>query len=110
MVTHEELHRELDTLEVCKSVKLHPEQLHRIRRDLAYADPEDFPEGYSLIRIENSYRFNQRNTQRIILKHKDTGAFLRVSVKGVIDGELHSNDVRQVEKTYEIRSVYKESV
>ena len=101
-----ELHEQIELLDFPGTLELSSEQMHYFREDLAFADPDDFPEEFDLVQTLNWHKFHQLDQQRFILKHRETGAYLRVTINRTPDGVL-KNDVRQVQKHYEIRAVYK---
>lgn len=102
-----DLRKQIDQLSFGDFQEFTSEEMYRFREILAFADPDDFPEEeFILIRAYNWHKFHQLDQQRFVLRHKLTGQYLRITIKRTPDGEVHKNDVRQVQKRYEIQAVY----
>lgn len=101
-----DLYKKIDQLSFGDYVPFTSEEMHRFREILAFADPEDFPEDeFFLVKAFNWHKLHQLDQQRFVLLHKESGQFLRVTINRT-DGEIQKNDIRQVQKRYEIQAVY----
>lgn len=102
-----DLYKKIDQLSFDDFKEFTSEEMYRFREILAFADPEDFPEDeFFLVRAHNWHKLHQLDQQRFVLRHKASGQFLRITINRTPDGKIHKNDVRQVEKRYEIQAVY----
>ena len=102
-----DLYKTIDQLSFPDYKEFSSAEMHRSREILAFADPEDYPmDEFFLVRTLNWHKFHQLDQQRFILQHKLTGQYLRVTINRVPDSEIEKNDVRQVQKRYEIQAVY----
>lgn len=99
-----DLRKQVEDLPYSDFNEFSSEEMHRFREILAFADPEDFPDEFDLVRTYNWHKFHQLDQQRFVLRHRLTDQYLRVTINRT-DG-IHKNDVRQVKKHYEIQAVY----
>lgn len=100
-----DLIKQVDNLPFSDFKEFTSEEMFHFRKILAYADPEDIPDGFDLVRLYNWHKFHQLDQQRFILRHRLTDQYLRVTINRR-DGKIENNDVRQVKKHYEIQAVY----
>lgn len=100
-----DLRKAIDQLSFPDPIELSTEQMHQIRKELTVSDPSDFPDGYTLVQVQGWHRFHKYDTQRFILRHKETDAYIRIT-RHVHNSGTHENDIRQVNKSYAIQSVY----
>lgn len=102
-----DLYKKIDQLSFPDYKEFSSEEMYRFREILAFADPEDYPEDeFDLVRAYNWHKLHQLDQQRFVLRHKLTDQYLRITINRTIDGEIHKNDVRQVQKSYEVQAVY----
>lgn len=102
-----DLYKKLDQLSFSDFKEFTSEEIYRFREILAFADPDDYPEEeFALVRVHNWHKLHQFDQQRFVLRHKLTDQYLRITINRTPDGEIHKNDVRQVQKRYEIQAVY----
>lgn len=100
-----DLYKKIDNLSFSYFKEFSSEEMYRFREVLAFADPEDFPEEFDLVRTYNWHKLHQLDQQRFILRHRETDQYLRVTINRS-NGEIEKNDVRQVKKHYDIQAVY----
>jgi len=100
-----DLRKQIDELSFPDFQEFSPEEMHRFREALAFADPEDFPEEFDLVRTYNWHRLHKMDQQRFVLRHRATDQYLRITINRP-DGKVEKNDVRQVKKHYQIQAVY----
>ena len=101
-----DLIKQVDNLPFSDFKEFTSEEMYRFREILAFADPDDYPDEFALVRVHNWHKLHQFDQQRFVLRHKLTDQYLLITINRTPDGEIHKNDVRQVHKRYEIQAVY----
>ena len=101
-----DLYKTIDQLSFPDYKEFSSAEMHRFREVLAFADPDDYPEEFDLVRVYNWHKLHQLDQQRFVLRHKLTDQYLRITINRTLSGEILKNDVRQVHKRYEIQAVY----
>ena len=102
-----DLYKKIDQLSFSDFKEFTSEEMHRFRETLAFADPDDYPEDeFDLVRAYNWHKLHQLDQQRFVLRHKLTDQYLRITINRTLGGDILKNDVRQVQKRYEIQAVY----
>lgn len=101
-----DLYKKLDQLSFSDFKEFTSEEMYSFRELLAFADPDDYPEEFDLVRVHNWHKLHQLDQQRFVLRHKLTDQYLRITINRTLSGEILKNDVRQVHKRYEIQAVY----
>ena len=62
-----DLYKKLDQLSFSDFKEFTSEEMHRFREILAFADPDDYPEEFDLVRVHNWHKLHQFDQQCFVL-------------------------------------------